>query len=155
MTTKTIAFVDLCGFTSYTEAHGDGAAAAVVRAFRRLVRAEASRSGIELIRWTGDGAMLIGDRRDATRACAEALVRGTSEQGPLALRGGVAEGPIVALDDDDYVGAAVNRAARLCRDAEPHRVDVEDRRVARPAATTTRDRVIASLMRCPADARAG
>ena len=33
---------------------------------------------------------------------------------PLSLRGGLASGPVILFEGDDYIGSAVNMAARLC-----------------------------------------
>src|SRR6266511_2001578 len=53
------AFVDLCGFTRFTELHGDEEAVAVLTGFRTLVRDVASEHGVRVGKWLGDGAMFV------------------------------------------------------------------------------------------------
>src|ERR1700716_870863 len=49
------AFVDLCGFTRFTEVHGDEEAVAGLTDFRLLVRDVAARPGVRVGRWLGGG----------------------------------------------------------------------------------------------------
>ena len=116
---RTFAFVDLCGFTAYTEARGDDAALAVLAHLRATLRATAERSGVRISKWLGDGAMICGTEPHRTLECAETVRDRVALHGPLALRGGVAGGPVVVLEGDDYVGAAVTISARLCDKARP------------------------------------
>jgi class 3 adenylate cyclase len=46
----------------------------------------------------------------------------THSGSPLPLRAGFTTGPVILIDGDDYVGHAVNLAARLCAAAEPRQV---------------------------------
>lgn len=57
---RTFAFVDLSGFTSFTDTHGDEEAGDVLAAFRKAVRDVSSRRGVRVAKWLGDGAMLVG-----------------------------------------------------------------------------------------------
>jgi class 3 adenylate cyclase len=113
---RTFAFVDLCGFTAYTESHGDDAAVAVLARLRAVLRATTERRGVRITKWLGDGAMLSGIEPDTVMACA-AEIRDEMADSPLPLRGGIARGPVIMFEGDDYVGAVVNLAARLCRAA--------------------------------------
>lgn len=120
---RSIAFIDLSGFTAYTDREGDGAAVVVLSQFRTAVREVCARHGIRIAKWLGDGAMLIGVEAEDI---AEALVGIESVfaaiQAPLALRCGVATGPVILFEGDDYIGNAVNLAARLCDRAGPAQV---------------------------------
>ena len=116
---RCIAFLDLCGFTKYTEEHGDEAAVAVLARLRATLRYEAEQHGVRITKWLGDGVMLSGMDPEAVVACSRTVIRQTAERGPLPLRGGVTAGPVLMFEGDDYIGAAVNRAARLCARAEP------------------------------------
>jgi class 3 adenylate cyclase len=40
----------------------------------------------------------------------------------LALRAGIAAGPVILFEGDDYIGQPVNLASRLCDLAHPHEV---------------------------------
>src|SRR5918998_577326 len=88
----TFAFLDLCGFTAYTDASGDDAAIAVLADLRATIRAAAERRGVRIAKWLGDGAMISGAEAGATFECAEAVRDIVTASGPLALRGGIASG---------------------------------------------------------------
>jgi adenylate cyclase len=116
---RTFSFLDLCGFTSFTDAHGDQEAVAVLGHLRAVLRAEAENHGVRVTKWLGDGAMLSGVEPEPVVRCA-ALVRDVLQtDGRLQLRGGVCEGKVIMFEGDDYIGAAVNVAARLCSRAVP------------------------------------
>ena len=53
------AFIDITGFTSYTEAHGTQAALEVLARFRSAVRQVTGRRGVRVLKWLGDGVMLV------------------------------------------------------------------------------------------------
>jgi adenylate cyclase len=111
---RTFAFLDLCGFTAYTEAHGDNEAVAVLGRLRAGLRAEAENHGVRVTKWLGDGAMLSGVDAAGVIGCAARVRDVLQTDGQLALRGGVCEGKVIMFEGDDYIGAAVNVAARLC-----------------------------------------
>jgi class 3 adenylate cyclase len=46
--------------------------------------------------------------------CAAGVRDVLQTDGRLALRGGICEGKVIMFEGDDYIGAAVNVAARLC-----------------------------------------
>ncbi|QEC50506.1 adenylate/guanylate cyclase domain-containing protein [Baekduia soli] len=120
--TRTFAFLDLSGFTAYTEAAGDDAAVAVLAQLRALLRAEAERWGVRVTKWLGDGVMLSGVDADAVVACCATVRDEVAAGSTLPLRGGIAGGAVIMFEGDDYVGAAVNMAARLCHHAEPNQL---------------------------------
>ena len=60
---RTFAFVDLSGFTQFTDLHGDDEAVAVLSQFRAALRATASDIGVRVAKWLGDGAMLVVGRQ--------------------------------------------------------------------------------------------
>ncbi|WP_445152376.1 adenylate/guanylate cyclase domain-containing protein [Baekduia sp. Peel2402] len=120
--TRTFCFLDLCGFTPFTDEYGDQEAVAVLGHLRAVLRAEAENAGVRVTKWLGDGAMLSGVDGGAVIACA-ATVRDTLQtDGRLALRGGVCTGKVIMFEGDDYIGAAVNVAARLCTKASPGQI---------------------------------
>jgi len=76
-----------------------------------------------VVKWLGDGAMLSSTMPDALVALAiEIDVRMSIEAPPLPVRIGLAHGPVIMFEGDDYIGRAVNLAARLCDRAQPHDV---------------------------------
>jgi adenylate cyclase len=111
---RTFCFLDLCGFTPFTETHGDQEAVAVLGHLRAVLRAEAENSGVRVTKWLGDGAMLSGVDASAVIACAATVRDVLQTDGRLALRGGIGTGKVIMFEGDDYIGAAVNIAARLC-----------------------------------------
>lgn len=120
---RTFAFVDLCGFTAFTEAEGDQRAVEVLADFRSCVRRAASDHGVRVAKWLGDGAMFVAVEQGYLVDAVLELERHFDElQAPLALRGGMACGPVILFEGDDHIGTAVNLAARLCDIAAPHEV---------------------------------
>jgi class 3 adenylate cyclase len=120
---RTFAFIDLSGFTTYTDTHGDGEAVKVLGAFRSAVRDIASRRAVRIAKWLGDGAMLVAVEAEPGVEAVIDIERRIEEIGsPLPLRAGVAGGPVLLFEGDDYIGAPVNLASRLCDMARPNEV---------------------------------
>ena len=118
MVERAFVFVDLCGFTEFMATRGEHAAINALNAFRNLTRDIATRRGVRIASWLGDGAMLIGTEvGPAIAAAAELIAR--YDANTLALRGGIADGWALLFDGDDYIGRPVNLAARLSQAARP------------------------------------
>ena len=112
---RTFAFLDLSGFTNYTAAYGDDAAGRILGAFRSLVREVASERGVRIAKWLGDGCMIVGvDQIAVIEFVTDLGGRAAEVCAPLKLRAGVATGRALLFEGDDYIGSAVNMAARLC-----------------------------------------
>jgi adenylate cyclase len=116
--TRTFAFIDLCQFTDFSDSHGDDAAVAELVNLRMSVRAAAPLFGVRVDKWLGDGAMLVGVDAEPVVAAVVAVCNRVAETSHLAMRAGIATGPVIILEGDDYVGKSVNTAARLCDRAE-------------------------------------
>ncbi|HUP86614.1 MAG TPA: adenylate/guanylate cyclase domain-containing protein [Acidimicrobiales bacterium] len=117
------AFVDLSGFTSFTDAHGDEEAGHVLTQFRAAVREVSSRRGVRVAKWQGDGAMFVSvERGPLVEAVLEIEEKIDNATSPLRLRGGMTFGHVILFEGDDYIGSAVNLAARLCDVAAPHEI---------------------------------
>ena len=114
---RTFCFLDLCGFTAFTDEHGDQEAVAVLGHLRAVLRAEAEDAGVRVTKWLGDGAMLSGVDAAGVIGCAVSVRDVLVTDGRLPLRGGICEGMVIMFEGDDYIGAAVNVAARLCSEA--------------------------------------
>lgn len=120
---RSFAFVDLCGFTRYTDAHGDEEAVAILTEFRACVREVASEYGVRVAKWLGDGAMFVSTEPEQLVACVVELEhRVELAGGALPIRGGMAGGDVILFEGDDYIGGPVNLAARLADQAEPNEV---------------------------------
>ena len=118
---RTFAFIDLGGFTAYTDVHGDQEAVWVLGLFRWHVREVTTRRGVRVAKWLGDGAMLVSvDERPVIEAVIEIERRVDDGESPLVLRGGLAGGDVILMEGDDYIGGPVNLAARLGGEAAPH-----------------------------------
>ena len=57
--TRSFAFVDLAGFTAYTQRHGDQETVTMLALFRATLRDICSRRAVRIAKWLGDGAMLV------------------------------------------------------------------------------------------------
>lgn len=120
---RAFAFVDLSGFTSFTALHGDDEAGNVLTEFRRIIREVASRRGVRVAKWQGDGAMFVGvEPGPLAEAVLEIEQRIDTTDAPLRLRGGITWGHVILFEGDDYIGSAVNLAARLCDSAAAHEI---------------------------------
>jgi class 3 adenylate cyclase len=135
---RCFAFLDLCGFTEFTETHGDADAVAALAQLRATLRAEAERCGVRVTKWLGDGAMLSGVEASLVVRCCANVLEQAAETCPLPLRGGLAEGPVIMFEGDDYIGAAVNLAARLCQVAAPGQILLADGLAGRAADMRTK-----------------
>jgi adenylate cyclase len=116
---RTFVFLDLGGFTNYTAENGDDASGRLLSAFRAIVRDVASERGVRIAKWLGDGCMFVSvDQTDAIAAVLDLESRSREACAPLSLRAGIASGYALLFEGDDYIGSAVNMAARLCDAAE-------------------------------------
>jgi adenylate cyclase len=120
---RAFCFIDLCGFTRFTDEHGDQEAVDVLTRFRAAVRETASDHAVRVDKWLGDGVMLVSTDDDRLIATALELARCGETYGvTLPMRAGLAAGAVILLEGDDYVGSSVNLAARLCNAAAPHQL---------------------------------
>src|SRR3546814_977209 len=88
---------------------------------RTTLRESAARRGVRVVKWLGDGAMLSSTMIDAVAGLVVELDTRLAEIIPsLPVRAGMASGPVIMFEGDDYIGAPVNIAARLCDQAQPH-----------------------------------
>jgi adenylate cyclase len=120
---RTFAFVDLSGFTNYTAAFGDDAAGRILSAFRAIARDLASAHGVRIAKWLGDGCMIVAmNQSDCVAFAIELEDKASKVCAPLSLRVGIASGHALLFEGDDYIGSAVNLAARLCDAAGPYEI---------------------------------
>jgi len=120
---RTFAFLDLSGFTALTETEGDERAVAVLGVFRAALRDICSRRAVRIAKWLGDGAMLVSvDTMPLVAATLEMKAAIDITPDPVTIKCGVTTGTVILLEGDDYIGHAVNVAARLCDLAVGHEV---------------------------------
>jgi class 3 adenylate cyclase len=117
------AFVDLAGFTSFGDEHGDDESVRVLTAFRAAARSVATDYGVRIAKWLGDGCMLVSVAPDQLVAAVCTLEGMVDEMElPLQIHAGVSGGPVILLEGDDYTGGPVNLASRLMDAALPHEI---------------------------------
>lgn len=115
---RVFAFVDVCGFTRYTDQQGAHAATEMLTRFRSACRDVTARRGARVAKWLGDGVMLVGtEPGPVIAAVAELLLRFRDET--FEIHAGIAGGTVLLFEGDDYIGRPVNLAARLCEAAAP------------------------------------
>ena len=120
---RTFVFVDISGFTNFTAENGDDAAGRLLASWRAVTRDVASETGVRIAKWLGDGCMIVAvDQRDAVTFSLELQKRSVTACAPLSIRVGMASGLALLFEGDDYIGTAVNMAARLCDAAESFEV---------------------------------
>ena len=120
---RTFAFIDLSGFTAFNERAGDEQAVDVLVDFRNAVRNIASKRGVRIAKWLGDGVMLVGVEPDETVDSVleiKALINDSAFE--LPVRAGIARGWVLLIEGDDHVGREVILASRLCDSAKPGQV---------------------------------
>lgn len=110
---RSFAFMDVSGFTSYVDRFGEHAAIAVLTQFRSAARDVAARRGVRVGKWLGDGVMLVSIEPAVLAAAAAELLCRFDGSG-IDIHGGLATGPVLLFEGDDYIGRPVNLAARLC-----------------------------------------
>ena len=110
---RTIAFVDLAGFTALTEVHGDAAAVDLLDTFTAAARAAVDGTGAELVKTIGDAVMLAAtDPSTGLRAVERVFEAAYATDAFPEPRAGLHHGPVV-VREGDYFGATVNLAARV------------------------------------------
>jgi class 3 adenylate cyclase len=120
---RTFAFVDLSGFTNYTAEQGDDAAGRILGEFRSSTRQLASDHGVRVAKWLGDGCMVVSvDQANVVTFSLELAREAAVVCAPLTVRLGLATGLALLFEGDDYIGSAVNLAARLSDVAQPDEV---------------------------------
>lgn len=115
-------FTDIVDSTRLTELLGDDAWNRLIRWHDEALRAVVAEYGGEEIKRTGDGFFLAFVDSSAAVACAIAIQRRLAEQREaqgfaLSVRIGI-HGAEARQTGLDYIGAGVNRAARIAAEAE-------------------------------------
>jgi class 3 adenylate cyclase len=129
--TRAFLFSDLRDYTDFVETHGDAAAAELLRAYRDLVRAEIDRYTGAEVKTEGDSFYVVFEAPSAAVECAVAVQRAVHEhagrdtKAPIRVGIGVHAGETVPYDDQ-FVGSAVNIAARLASKAQAGEIIASD-----------------------------
>src|SRR2546426_8209001 len=116
--TRTFLFADLRDYTGFVERHGDQAAATLVATYRKLVRQRVRESAGAEIKVEGDAVFVAFPSARLAIACGAAILEDAAAQTaaqpeiPLHVGIGVHAGEPVP-QDGDFIGSAVNVAARI------------------------------------------
>lgn len=109
----TFVFADLAGYTALTEAHGDADAAEIAMAFHALAAACVGPDG-HIVKTIGDAVMIVCPTIEAGILSASKIAAAVvGERRFPSVRIGIHTGT-AAMRGNDYFGAAVNLAARVC-----------------------------------------
>lgn len=128
-----ILFSDIVSSTPTIERLGNEAWSDVIRHHWRCIEMIVEQYGGEMVGFTGDGFMVVFEDEGEGVDCALRLQEALLIQANVSVRLGVASGEVVKFATD-FVGLAVNVAARLCEMTHPGEVTIENdcyRRAAR------------------------
>ncbi len=115
---RTIAFIDLAGFSAIADVHGDASAIRILELFEGMVR-EALSGYAPPIKWIGDEAMLAFPAPDSAIQALGRLLPACHNEPRLPLtRTGLNHGPVIQRANDLF-GSTVNVAARITALAAP------------------------------------
>ena len=124
---RTFLFADLRGYTAYVERAWDAEAAHLLRTYRGLVRRAVTREQGAEVKTEGDSFYVVFDSSAAAVRCAVAIQRAAARQRGEALPIGIGIHAGEATPfDAQYVGSAVNIAARLASAATPGEILVSE-----------------------------
>jgi class 3 adenylate cyclase len=119
MENLTVGFVDMVGFTSFTEQANLEQFVEALTHFESEAQIAIITNGGTLVKLIGDEVMFVAPTASAGIAIARRLAGlSLTDGGPGALRIGLAAGQVVAIGGD-YYGTVVNVAARAVGHAEP------------------------------------
>ncbi len=129
--TTSFLFADLRDSTRFAGTHGDAAASEVIADYRRIVRAQIARAGGREMTTEGDGFFIVFDSAKRAVECAVAIQRAAAERTrdrpdrPIRVGIGIHAGEPV-IQERNYVGLAVNIAARLAQNARAGEILLSD-----------------------------
>ena len=128
---RTFLFSDVRDYTLFVETRGDDAATKMIRASRRIIRAEVARHRGAAIKTEGDSFYVVFRSPSAALRCAIAIQRAAATHNerhpglPVHLGIGINTGEAVPYDKG-YVGSAVVVAQRLTASALAGQILVTD-----------------------------
>ena len=127
--TLTFLFADIRDYTSYVEQHGDAQAGRLIAEFRKMVRAQLAATGGGEVKTEGDSFYLVFRTAGQAVRCGAAILREAElrsrPERPLRVGVGIHAGEPIPLERQ-YVGSAVNLAARIGSAAESGELLISD-----------------------------
>jgi adenylate cyclase len=122
-----VLFVDLAGFSAYTERHGERAAAELASSFALKAMQVGRRAGLRPVKTVGDAVIFVTSEAEragrGALALLEAFDGGT--RSPLGVHIGLAAGEVIERDDDVF-GFPVNMAAHLSAAARSGQILIDN-----------------------------
>jgi adenylate cyclase len=116
-----ICFLDITGYTRFTQERGDDEAANLAGTVAKLVQRTSVEYGGKPIKWLGDGVMFyFSEPRPAVHAALQ-MVDNLAATGLPPAHVGLHAGPVL-YQEGDYFGQTVNIAARIADYARPSEV---------------------------------
>ncbi|MGH2755394.1 MAG: adenylate/guanylate cyclase domain-containing protein [Actinomycetota bacterium] len=120
-----VLFVDLSGFTAYTERHGERAAAELASSFALRAMQAGRRVGLRPVKTVGDAVIFVTrDAEIAGRGALALLDTFDGARGGLRVHIGLAGGEVIERDGDVF-GFPVNLASHLSSAAKPGQILVD------------------------------
>ena len=116
-----VVFLDITGYTRFTEERGDEAAADLAARLATLVRRSYQKHGGQPVKWLGDGVMFYFPNPGPGVLAALDMVEGVAAHALPPAHVGIHAGPVV-FQEGDYFGRTVNIAARIAEYARPGEV---------------------------------
>ncbi|HEY3163438.1 MAG TPA: hypothetical protein VGJ71_03715 [Candidatus Limnocylindrales bacterium] len=107
-----VAFVDLTGFTRFTEEHGDEVAAGIALRLGDVTAETVAPFGGQVVKLLGDGVLIRFADAPAAVGATLLLLDALPAAGLPSGHAGVAAGPLIVRDGDVF-GRTVNLAARI------------------------------------------
>jgi sugar lactone lactonase YvrE len=127
--TLTFLFADIRDYTSYVEQHGDAQAGRLIAEFRKMVRAQLAATGGGEVKTEGDSFYLVFRTAGQAVQCGAAILKQAElrsrPERPLRVGVGIHAGEPIPLERQ-YVGSAVNLAARIGSAAEAGELLISD-----------------------------
>ena len=124
MEQTSVGFVDLVGFTSFTERANLEQFVGALQAFESQAQDVIVSNGGTLVKLIGDEVMFVAPTPASAVEIARRLANlPLGDSGPGSVRIGLASGEVVAVGGDFY-GTVVNIAARAVQEAEPDTIVV-------------------------------
>jgi class 3 adenylate cyclase len=116
-----ICFLDITGYTRFTQELGDDAAAELASSLSRLVQRSSVQRGGKPIKWLGDGVMFYFDDPGSGVHAALEMVEALAGEGLPPAHVGLHAGPVL-YQEGDYFGQTVNLSSRIADYARPGEV---------------------------------
>ncbi len=108
--------LDICGSTQFLETEGVEPLITIIQEFRSMIRDLCSQRGVKVMKWLGDGVLLVADEPGPIIALEVELT--TAQLLTLPIRAAASYGEAAIFDGADYIGKPVNLASRLCDEAQ-------------------------------------